>query len=100
EGFDQDWIDAGTRREAFYTNLPPGRYRFRVMAVTGDGVSAEAANAVAFTIAPHFYQRAWFVPACVALALAGVLSAFTLRVARIRAKAQTVLAERTRIARE
>src|SRR5581483_7947480 len=60
DGFDADWIDAGTRRQARYTNLPPRRYRFRV-AVSGDeGRWAQREAALDFGIAPQFYQRPWF----------------------------------------
>jgi signal transduction histidine kinase/ligand-binding sensor domain-containing protein len=100
EGFDKDWIDAGPRREAFYTNLPPSHYRFRVMATTADGASAEAGNAVAFTLTPYFYQRPWFVPICLALLAALALAAFRTRLRRLRAQASAVLGERSRIARE
>ena len=55
EGFDTDWVDAGTRRQAFYTNLPPGDYRFRVRA-SNDGVVSEREAVWAFALAPAFYQ--------------------------------------------
>jgi diguanylate cyclase (GGDEF)-like protein len=60
EGFDKDWIEAGNRRTAYYTNLPPGHYRFRVIACNNDGVWNTAGATVAFTLSPHFYQTAWF----------------------------------------
>ena len=62
EGFDKNWIDAGARREAFYTNLPPGTFRFRVAACNIDGVCNEAGSSEAFTLASHYYQRIWFFP--------------------------------------
>jgi ligand-binding sensor domain-containing protein len=65
EGFDTDWVDADTRRVAYYTNLPPGTYRFRVIACNGDGVwNNEGAN---FTLAlrPYFYEMRWFWPGLV-----------------------------------
>ncbi len=60
EGHDRDWQDAGTRREAFYTELGPGKYRFRVIACNNNGIWNEAGAALDFTIAPAFYQTAWF----------------------------------------
>jgi hypothetical protein len=57
---DRDWHDAGTRRRAFYTDLDPGKYTFRVMASNGDGVWNDAGATVAFQLLPHFYQTAWF----------------------------------------
>ena len=100
EGFDKKWIQAGTRREAFYTNLPPGPYRFRVTACNADGVCNEAGSSVAFSLAPHFYQRGWFLPLCaVALGLAGWMI-YQLRIHRLREHFHLILTERSRIARE
>lgn len=100
EGFDKDWVDAGTRRQAFYTNLPPGKYRFRVMANVLDGASAEAPQSVSFRLDPHFYQRAFFVPILVAIALGLVSLLYWSRIRAIHLKNRVVLAERSRIARE
>ncbi len=100
DGFDRDWTDAGTRRESFYTNLPPGQFRFRVQACNVDGKCAETAHAVALAIAPRLYQRAWFWPSFVALAALSVWLLYRRRVRRLRAQFAIVLAERTRIARE
>lgn len=61
EGFNKQWIDAGNRHEAFYTNIPPGSYRFRVQAVNASGTWNELGAAVAFTLEPHFRQTPWFV---------------------------------------
>jgi transcriptional regulator with PAS, ATPase and Fis domain/ligand-binding sensor domain-containing protein len=60
EGYDQSWVDAGARRVAYYTNIPPGNYRFRVRAMNNDGVWNEAGAAFEFSLAPHFYQTIWF----------------------------------------
>jgi signal transduction histidine kinase/ligand-binding sensor domain-containing protein len=100
EGFDHDWVDAGTRREAFYTNLRPGNYRFRVKAQNIDNTWSEIASPVAFTLAPHFYQRRWFVPLCVALLIWIGWFAYRQRVRQIRQRLDAVLTERSRIARE
>jgi ligand-binding sensor domain-containing protein len=100
EGYDQKWIDAGTRREAFYTNLPPGNFRFRVVACGIEGNCGEAGTSVAFVVAPYFYQRIWFFPVCAALlALAGWL-VYQLRIRGLREQFGLILAERNRIARE
>jgi signal transduction histidine kinase/ligand-binding sensor domain-containing protein len=63
EGYDRDWYDAGTRRSAFYTNLPPGQYRFRVEARTGDanaefgtGGTADRAQ-LEFQLVPRWFER-------------------------------------------
>jgi ligand-binding sensor domain-containing protein/two-component sensor histidine kinase len=61
EGFNKQWIDAGDRHDAFYTNIPPGTYRFRVQAVNGSGTWNLDGATVAFTLRPHFYQTHWFI---------------------------------------
>ncbi len=60
EGYDQDWVDAGSRRVAYYTKLPPGQYRFRVMGSNNDGVWNEEGASLDFTLAPKWYQTWWF----------------------------------------
>lgn len=60
EGADPTWIEAGTRREAFYTNLEPGTYTFRVMARNNDGIWSDEAASVTFRLRPYFYQRPIF----------------------------------------
>jgi signal transduction histidine kinase/CheY-like chemotaxis protein len=64
EGFDKDWIDAGTRRIAYYTNIPPRRYVFRVAACNNDGVWNMAGATYAFRLDPHFYQTYGFYAFC------------------------------------
>ena len=100
QGFDRAWIDAGSRRAAFYTNLPPGNYRFQVMAANNDGVWNTAAASFALRLLPHFYQTWWFYSA---LALAGLLLGYLVyrwRVLQVEAQWGAVLAERGRLARE
>jgi ligand-binding sensor domain-containing protein len=100
EGYDKAWTDAGPRREAFYTNLPPGKYRFRVSACGAFVLCNETANALEFEIAPYFYQRVWFIPACIlALGLA-IFIAHQLRIRELRSHFVLILNERSRIARE
>ena len=100
EGFDKKWIDAGSRREAYYANLPPGKYRFRVTACNVDGTCNDAGSTVAFTLAPHYYQRAWFWPLSALAAGLSVLLAFRLRIRRLKEHFRIILTERNRIARE
>jgi signal transduction histidine kinase/CheY-like chemotaxis protein/streptogramin lyase len=59
EGFDRDWIAAGSRRTAYYTNIPPGHYRFLVTVRNGDGVWTPRAASFEFALEPHFYQTSW-----------------------------------------
>ena len=60
EGRDSDWQDVGNRRQAFYNNLAPGIYRFRVIACNNSGVWNEAGAFLDFSIAPAYYQTTWF----------------------------------------
>jgi ligand-binding sensor domain-containing protein/signal transduction histidine kinase len=100
EGYDRDWIEAGYRREAFYTNLPPGTFRFRVTACNADNLCSEQGATVAFSLSPLFYQRAWFWPV-VAIAIAGLgWLVYQLRIQRLRERYDLIVAERSRIARE
>jgi signal transduction histidine kinase/CheY-like chemotaxis protein/ligand-binding sensor domain-containing protein len=98
EGYDRDWVDAGTRRVAYYTNLPPGKYRFQVTASNDDGVWNPEGASLGFDLKPEFYQTRWFFGL---LALGGVLIAAAAqgihtRQLRRRAEELTrVVAERT-----
>lgn len=104
EGYDRSWIDPGIRRQAFYTNLPPGKYRFRVIGANDGGVWNLAGAKVGFDIPPTFLQSRGFLALCVALALATLWLAYRLRMAqvarRIRTRLEERLGERERIARE
>jgi PAS domain S-box-containing protein len=66
DGWDQDWQDAGTRRQAFYNNLPPRNYIFRVQACNNSGLWNEAGTSFNFSIAPAYYQTYWFRFSCFA----------------------------------
>jgi signal transduction histidine kinase len=100
DGYDKRWVDAGARREAFYSNLPPGHFRFRVRARNADGVWGEEAAALAFTVQPRVYQRWWFWPALTALAGLAIYLGYRRRVRRLQRTFSLLLAERGRIARE
>jgi signal transduction histidine kinase len=100
EGFDRDWTEAGTRRSAYYTNIPPGRYTFRVQAANNDGLWSTEGASLKFELRPHFYQTAWFYALLLA-ALAGlVVLLLRLRLRRAEGEFHAVLGERNRIARE
>jgi ligand-binding sensor domain-containing protein/signal transduction histidine kinase len=100
EGFDKDWIDSGTRRIAYYTNLRPGAYTFRVIASNNDGVWNETGATFGLYLKPYFYQTYWFYAACLFGVALLTWLLFRLRVRGMRAQFGAVLAERTRIARE
>jgi signal transduction histidine kinase/ligand-binding sensor domain-containing protein len=104
EGRDNTWQDAGSRRQAFYTDLPPGQYRFQVIASNNDGVWNDQGAMLAFSIAPAWYQTKIFKFGCILFA---VLLVWTIHRVRVRQVAQAIgtrfderLAERTRIARD
>lgn len=61
EGADPDWVDAGTRRVAYYNNLSPGRYRFTVKGCNSDGIWNETGASVVVLLQPHFWQTKWFI---------------------------------------
>jgi signal transduction histidine kinase/ligand-binding sensor domain-containing protein len=100
EGFDHDWVDAGVRREATYTNLAPGRYTFQVMATSTDGTWPARGAAWDFAVAPMFYQTTWFLAACVLGVVGAITAAWRLHLRRVRAEMSILLAERARVARE
>ncbi len=99
EGFDHDWVSADTRRVAYYTNVPPGTYKFRVIATNDRDTWAPVASSMAFRIAPRFYQTMWFNTVA-AIGFAGVCASLhRFRVRRMTAREKTLVAvveERTR----
>ncbi len=64
EGYDDDWVNADTRRTAYYTRLPPGNYRFQVIAANEDGIWNTTGASVGLVMERHFYQTAWFYGLC------------------------------------
>jgi ligand-binding sensor domain-containing protein/two-component sensor histidine kinase len=100
EPFDNSWIDAGTRRTAYYTNIPPGNYTFKVIARNNDGFWTPVPASFKFQLDPAFYQTYWFDALVVlSLCLAG-LSIYRWRVKEVEARFLAVSEERNRIARE
>ena len=100
EGFDRGWTEAGARRSAYYTNIKPGRYTFRVQATNNDGLWNTEGAALTFELRPHYYQTTWFYALLLA-AVAGLVVLFLrLRLRRAEGEFRAVLGERNRIARE
>ena len=88
EGYDRDWVDAGDRRAAYYSNIPPGRYTFHVRAANNDGVWNETGDTYSIHLAPNFYQTRWFY-ALSLLAFGLVLSGgYRVRVRTLKAREQ------------
>ena len=103
EGQDKDWREL-TDRHVQYTNLPPKRYRFRVLACNNSGVWNEEGAALDFVIPPAWYQTNWFRAACVAAFLAILWGIYELRVRQLahqfNMRLEERVAERTRVARD
>jgi signal transduction histidine kinase len=100
EGRDPEWKDVGNERKAFYNDLPPRNYRFRVMASNNSGVWNEAGAFFDFSIRPAYYQTTWFQASCVAAFLGLLWALYRYRLHQIAQQFIARLDERTRIARE
>lgn len=99
EGYDRDWIDAGPRRVAYYDNVPPGHYRFHVIAANDDGFWNQTGDSLLLNMKPYFYQTWWFYGMC-GLSVFGLVIGFQrINTRRLRSRAQElskVVAERTK----
>jgi signal transduction histidine kinase/ligand-binding sensor domain-containing protein len=104
DGFDRDWSAPTATRQAVYTNLDPGDYRFHVIASNGDGVWNGDEAALAFVITPAFWQAGWFQAAVLLIVGASAWAVYRLRLHHVRrqlnVRFEERLAERTRIAQE
>jgi len=103
EGFDEDWVDAGTDRKKEYTNLSPGEYTFKVIASNNDGVWNEAGASVSITIVPPFWKTWWFKMAIIVIIIYG--GAWYIRHQKRKVKRQqeeltAIIEERTHELRE
>ncbi len=85
DGHDDEWQEAETRRQAFYTDLAPGSYRFRVIACNNDGVWNEAGASLAFVVLPAYYQTLWFTLLGITFALLTFWGAYRMRVQQVTA---------------
>jgi signal transduction histidine kinase/ligand-binding sensor domain-containing protein len=103
-GVDGGWQEAGTRREAFYTRLPPGTYHFEVLAINEDGVASVAPVSFSFKVDPAFYQTIWFKCLLAGFAALSAWCLYALRVSFLARRYRLLLrersAERERIARD
>jgi len=98
EGHDSDWIEADTRRVAFYSYLPPGKYTFRVKAANSDGVWSETGSSLSVEIKPYFYQTNLFYLLCLAIGAGVLLVIWKVSVNQLRSRAkllETLVNERT-----
>jgi signal transduction histidine kinase/ligand-binding sensor domain-containing protein/CheY-like chemotaxis protein/HPt (histidine-containing phosphotransfer) domain-containing protein len=83
-GFDKGWIDAGNRRTAYYTHLPPGPYTFQVTAANSDGVESTRSAELRFRLEPRFFQTWWFRLLVILSILAAAAALYRLRVGHLR----------------
>ena len=88
EGFDKHWVQAGQRRTAYYTNIPPGHYRFIVGATNEDGTWSDATARLALRLKPHFYQTIFFYALCAAGLALLILAAHLAHVRQLREREQ------------
>ena len=100
EGFDEDWTEVTTRRVASYTNVPPGGYRFRVVAFEMGQPRGTSEASLAIRWQPHFYRAAWFYALCLVSLGGTVWLAHKTRMRQAHARFTAVLQERNRLARE
>ncbi len=92
ESFDEDWINAGERRSAYYTNIPPGKYRFRVSAASGGGPWGPPVATMAFDLLPRWYQTVWFKGLAAVATLALLAAAHLLRSRQLRRRTHELTA--------
>ena len=100
DGADAEWQEAGSRRTAYYTNLDPGAYTFRVIAQNGDGIQSEAAAEITFYLKPYFYQTIWFYVVSSVLLVALGYAVYQRRLAQIREterQLERLVDDRTRV---
>jgi ligand-binding sensor domain-containing protein/signal transduction histidine kinase len=100
DSFDKNWTDASARPVAYYTNLPPGRYQFRVAAFEMSDPQQISETAVEIVQRPHFYRTAWFLGCCLLLLSGTVWGGYRFRMRQVHSRFQAVLDERNRLARE
>ena len=87
-GFDETWRFSGTRREATYTNLDPGRYLFRVKAANNDGLWSRQPTTLTLIITPPWWKTVWFRGLALLLVISGAAAFYTLRTNALRDKLQ------------
>lgn len=91
EGMEKKWVQGANRRDAYYTNLPPGKYTFRVIACNNDGVWNQAGAAFKFDLQPFFHQTGLFYSLCIfALALTG-FGIYRLRISQLKAREKKLM---------
>src|SRR4030095_880371 len=95
EGLDRDWTEAGTRRSAYYSYLPPGTYTFRVIAANADGIWNDEGARLMITVVPPFWRTSWFISLCALMVVGGAVFVYEYRLSRLR-RAHTAQSEFSR----
>lgn len=98
EGFDEDWVEAGDRRDASYTNLPPGHYQFQVQSAGNGARFGATLTQVRFSLRPRIYQTVWFYALLGLMVTCTGVGLHLLRVRRLQEREETLarlVAERT-----
>jgi signal transduction histidine kinase/ligand-binding sensor domain-containing protein/CheY-like chemotaxis protein/HPt (histidine-containing phosphotransfer) domain-containing protein len=99
EGYDKDWSPADARRTAYYTNVPPGKYVFRVKAANSDGVWNEQGAQLPFTLQPFFHETWWFRALSILALLAAITGVYSIKVRMVHARSRElegIVEQRTR----
>ena len=86
ENLDDNWTEAGTRRSAYYSYLPPGEYVFQVIAANSDGVWNETGKSIVVRVVPPFYRTWWFYIGSILAMFAAVFAVYRLRLRQIETK--------------
>jgi ligand-binding sensor domain-containing protein len=103
EGFDKDWINAGNRRYASYTNIPGGKFVFRVKALDAYGSSSGTETKIPMYVATAFYNTWWFLSLLAVAVAAGLYWFYRFKLSkqaeilRLQARAQTLEKEKTHV---
>ncbi len=103
EGLDSDWIEAGTRRTAYYNTLPPGEYVFQVVACNSDGIWNVNGASYRLIQKPHFHETKTFYAFCVFVLVFLVAGLFMVRIRQMRKREEELVravGERTRELRQ
>lgn len=90
EGHDPDWVDAGTRRTVYYSYLPPGNYRFHVIAANSDGIWNEKGALISIELKPFFYQTGSFYLLLVAIGILALFIVWQISVFQLKTRERTL----------
>ncbi len=92
-GYDSHWVDAGHRRTAYYTKLPPGSYTFRVRGRSGSGVASVEEATLAIEVRPRVWEHRWVPGLSLVLLVVGIVSAYSVRLRSARERTRVLMQE-------